>query len=207
MRNRSNEEAARLLASMAPDDAADLITEVDQDRRLPILNLLPEPQQRKIRSLLSYNPETAGGLMSPDFLSMPAGSTIAGVLEAVRTNSAPPETLNVVFGVDEEGHLVGSASTVRLVQADPSSQLASILEPEPVHMHPDWDLGAIVRTMSDFNLIVVPVLDPDHQRDPRRGDGRRRPGAVAPDGVETRFRSDGGRGVGRGRGAKTRPGR
>ena len=72
VRSRSDDEAARLLSSMAPDDAADLITEVDQERRLPILNLLPEPQQRKVRSLLSYNPETAGGLMSPDFLGMPA---------------------------------------------------------------------------------------------------------------------------------------
>ncbi|HEV3131207.1 MAG TPA: CBS domain-containing protein [Acidimicrobiales bacterium] len=162
VRSRSDEEAARLLSSMAPDDAADLITEVDQERRLPILNLLPEPHQRKVRSLLSYNPETAGGLMSPDFLSMPADSTIAAAIEAVRTSSAPPESLNVVFGVDEHGRLVGSASTVRLIQADPTAPLRSIIDSEPVHMHPDWDLGAIVRTMSDFNLIVVPVLDLEH---------------------------------------------
>src|SRR5580692_7127059 len=162
VRSRSDEEAARLLSSMAPDDAADLITEVDQERRLPILNLLPEPHQRKVRSLLSYNPETAGGLMSPDFLSMPADSTIAAAIEAIRTSSAPPESLNVVFGVDEHGRLVGSASTVRLIQADPTAPLRSIIDSEPVHMHPDWDLGAIVRTMSDFNLIVVPVLDLEH---------------------------------------------
>ncbi len=112
VKSRSDEEAARLLSSMAPDDAADLITEVDQDRRMPILNLLPEPQQRKVRSLLSYNPETAGGLMSPDFLSV-------AVLHGHRLRSstwcgrarAPPEALNVVFAVDVEGHLVGSAST------------------------------------------------------------------------------------------------
>jgi CBS domain-containing protein len=162
VRSRSDQEAARLLSSMAPDDAADLITEVEQERRLPILNLLPEPQQKKVRSLLSYNPESAGGLMIPDFLSMPADATIAEALASVRTNAAPPESLNVVFAVDDEGHLVGSASTVRLVKADPAATLRSIVEPEPVHIHPDWDLGAIVRTMSDFNLIVVPVLDPDH---------------------------------------------
>ena len=56
VRTRSDQEAARLLSSMAPDDAADLITEVDQDRRLPILNLLPEPQQTKVRSLLQLQP-------------------------------------------------------------------------------------------------------------------------------------------------------
>jgi hypothetical protein len=162
VRSRSDAEAARLLSSMAPDDAADLITEVDQDRRLPILNLLPEPQQRKVRSLLSYNPETAGGLMSPDFLSLSASSSIASVIAAVRASSAPPEALNVVFAVDGDGHLVGSASTVRLVQADPTATFESIVETEPVHVHPDWDLGAMVRTMSDFNLIVAPVMDPEH---------------------------------------------
>ena len=78
VRSRSDQEAARLLSSMAPDDAADLITEVDQERRLPILNLLPEPQQTKVRSLLRYNPETAGGLMSPDFLCLPAESGCLG---------------------------------------------------------------------------------------------------------------------------------
>ena len=71
VRTRSDEDAARLLARMAPDDAADLIMELDQERRLPVLGLLPAAQQRKVRSLLSYNPETAGGLMSPDFLALP----------------------------------------------------------------------------------------------------------------------------------------
>ncbi|MGH9083312.1 MAG: magnesium transporter MgtE N-terminal domain-containing protein, partial [Acidimicrobiales bacterium] len=65
LRSRSDEEAARLLASMAPDDAADLIMETEQDRRLRLLEAMPAPQRRKLRLLLSYNPETAGGLMSP----------------------------------------------------------------------------------------------------------------------------------------------
>jgi hypothetical protein len=164
LRSRSDAEAARLLANMAPDDAADLITEVDQERRLPILELLPEPQQRKVRSLLLYNPETAGGLMSPDFLSVPADLAVADVLLAMQRSTAPPETLNVVFALDGEGHLVSSASAVRISQADPDMAISSIGRSEPVHVHPDWDLGAIVRTMSDFNMTVAPVLDPGHDQ-------------------------------------------
>ncbi len=57
-----------MLARMASDDAADLLLEIDQDRRLPILDLLPPAKQRKIRGLLGYNPSTAGGLMNPDFV-------------------------------------------------------------------------------------------------------------------------------------------
>ncbi len=162
VRSRSDTEAARLLSSMAPDDAADLITEVDQDRRLPILALLPEPQQHKVRSLLSYNPETAGGLMSPDFLCVPAELPVSGVLEAIRVSTAPPEALNVVFAADGEQGVIGSVSAVRLIKAGPGDRLGSVIEASPTHVHPDWDLGATVRTMSDFNLTVVPVMDSEH---------------------------------------------
>jgi CBS domain-containing protein len=163
VRSRSDAEAARLLATMAPDDAADLIGELDQERRLPVLNLLPLPQRRKVRSLLDYNPETAGGLMSPDFLEVRATSTAGSAIEAVRSSKAPPETLNVVFVVDEEGRPVGAVSLVRLLQADPSAKVESLIVGDPAHVHPDSDLGATVRVMSDFNLTVAPVMDAEHR--------------------------------------------
>ena len=164
LRSRSDEEAARLLASMAPDDAADLITEIDQERRLPILNMLPAAQQRTIRSLLSYNPETAGGLMSPDFLSLPQTTTVGAALESIRRSSAAPESLNVVFATDEDGQVTGSVTAVQLIKADPSLRLADVVDPDPPHVHPDWDVGAIARKMSDFNLVEAPVMDEDHRK-------------------------------------------
>jgi CBS domain-containing protein len=161
---RSDEDAAELLGSMAPDDAADLISEIDQDRRAPILELLPEPQRRKVRSLLSYHPETAGGLMNPDFLALPGTATVAQALDALRTSTVPREALAVLFVTDASGQPVGSVSTVHLVQSPPDAPLSSVATGELAHVHPDWDLGATVRKMSDFNLTVAPVLDPDHGR-------------------------------------------
>jgi len=160
---RSDAEAADILASMAPDDAADLIAELDQDRRLPVLGLLPEPQQRKVRSLLTYNPETAGGLMSPDFLCLPGTSTVADALAAIRTSPAPPESLNVVFTTDTDGGVSGSISAVRLIKADPTAPLSLVVRPNVAHVHADWDLGATVRKMSDFNATVAPVMDAEHR--------------------------------------------
>jgi len=164
MRTRSDTEAARLLTSMAPDDAADLITAVDQDRRLPILNALPDPQQRKVRSLLNYHPETAGGLMTTDFVGLPRETRIADALDAVRNSTAPPEALHVVFANDGEGHMVGWVSLIALLRADPTAQLESVISGDPPHVHPDWDLGATVRQMSDFNLTVAPVVDAEHDK-------------------------------------------
>jgi len=162
LQSRSDADAARLLASMAPDDAADLIMEADQDRRLRLLEALPQPQRRKVRLLLSYNPETAGGLMSPDFVSLPEAATVSEALAAVRHSSAPPESLHVVFAMHDDGTVTGSASIVALLRAPGDATLGSVVRPIPAHVHPDWDLGATVRKMSDFNLMVAPVLDAEH---------------------------------------------
>ncbi|MGD0321500.1 MAG: CBS domain-containing protein [Acidimicrobiales bacterium] len=163
IRSRSDAEAARLLATMAPDDAADLITDLEQERRLPVLALMPPAHQRKMRALLSYNPETGGGLMSPDFLCMPETTPVSAVLDALRASPAPPEALAVVFASDAEGRVTGSASVVSLVQARPDSALSSVVRPNPAHVHPDADIHAVVRKMSDFNLTVAPVMDAEHR--------------------------------------------
>ena len=93
LRERSDQEVAAVLARMASDDAADLLLEIDQDRRIPVLNLLPAAKQLKIKRLLGYNPSTAGGLMNPDFASLRADATVgrgagAGARERARARTA-----------------------------------------------------------------------------------------------------------------------
>jgi hypothetical protein len=163
VRSRTDAETARLLARMATDDAADLIMELDQERRLSVLDLLPAPQQRKVRSLLRYNPETAGGLMSPDFVAISEQRRVADGLSAIRHSAAPLETLQVVFTLDDDGSVSGSATAVSLIRADPNDLLSSVAKAISAHVHADWDLHAVLRKMSDFNLTVAPVLDHDHK--------------------------------------------
>jgi CBS domain-containing protein len=159
---RSDKEAARLLATMAPDDAADLIADLDQDRRLAVLEALPQPTQAKVRSLLSYNPETAGGLMSPEFLALPGDTLVSDALEEIRRSAVAPEALGVIYTVDEEGKLTGTASVVRLLKSPSAARIGEVADLDPVAVHPDADLHAIVRKMSDFNLAAAPVIDDDH---------------------------------------------
>ena len=160
---RSDTEAARLLSRMEPDNAADLINEVEQERRLPILEHLPSDQQTKVRQLLSYNAESAGGLMNPDFVSVPAAATVDDALEAIRTSRVPAESLHVVFVLDENGQPIGAASIAPLVRARGSELALSVAQTQLAHVHPQWDLHRIARKMSDFNLTVLPVLDAEHE--------------------------------------------
>jgi hypothetical protein len=157
--SRSDAEVARLLSKMAPDDVVDFITELDQERRLPVLELLPTELQRKARSLLSYNPETAGGLMSPDFLVLLRSTLVEAALEQVRTSDIPPESLGVVYASDEQSCLFGVVPLVALVRAEPTARLLDVAQSEPVMIKPDADVHEVVRTMTDYNLSVLPVVD------------------------------------------------
>jgi len=160
---RSDKEAGRLLATMAPDDAADLIADLDQERRLSVLEALPQPDQAKVKALLSYNPETAGGLMSPEFLSLRGDTLVSEVLEEIRRSPVAPEALGVIYTTDEEGRLTGTASVVRLLKSPSAARVGEVADLDPPAVRPDADLHAIVRRMSDFNLSAAPVVDDDHQ--------------------------------------------
>jgi CBS domain-containing protein len=164
LESRSDEESARLLSRMEPDNAADLITEIDQERRLPILDLLPSEQQAKVRQLLSYNADTAGGLMNPDYVSVGATATVADALNAIRTTSVPAESLQAVFIVNDAGQPIGAASIAPLVRARPDELALSIARTQLAHVHPHWDVLRVSRKMSDFNLTVLPVLDDEHNK-------------------------------------------
>jgi len=162
LQSRSDVEAARLLTRMEPDNAADLINEIDQDRRLPILEGLPGPQQVKVRQLLSYNSDTAGGLMNTDFVSLNERATVADAIQAIRTSNVPAESLHAVFVTDDAGRPIGSASLGSLVKARETELAINVARTQLAHVHPHWDLHRVGRKMSDFNLTVVPVLDEDH---------------------------------------------
>src|SRR5579859_3240491 len=111
LRSRSDVEAARVLERMAPDDAADLLSELDQERRLPVLNLMAPTQQHKLRALLQYHPSAAGGMMNPDYIWVIRGATVAEALEAIRTDDkSPHQLLATVFITEADGRFLGSTT-------------------------------------------------------------------------------------------------
>jgi hypothetical protein len=159
IKSRSNEEAARVLDRMAPDDAADLIGHLDQERRLPVLNLMSANQQHKLRKLLQYHPTTAGGIMSPDYVWVDRGSTVEMAIEAVRVDDkSPHQVLNTVFVTEPGGKFLGSVSVADLVRADGSGKV------EELHLV-DCSIGSgadfadVVLMMADYNLIALGVID------------------------------------------------
>ena len=156
--DRSDEEVADVLARMESDDAADLVAELPAERREEIVRLLPLVQRRKVRALLGYDPATAGGLMSPEFVCVYAQATPAEALDRVRRSQTSVEALAWVYVMNSHKRLTGSVALVDLLRADPALTLADVAE-VPQRVKPDADLEEIARLMTDYDLTVVPVVD------------------------------------------------
>jgi Mg/Co/Ni transporter MgtE len=159
LRSMSNEEAAKVLERMAPDDAADLLGEMDQERRKPVFDLMSPQAQHKLRKLLQYHPSTAGGMMSPDYVWVIKGATVAEALEAVRIDDkAPHQLLSTVFVTEQEGKLVGSIGTADLLRAEGTRKVEE-MELVTCRVMTGADVTDVTLTMADYNLIALAVTD------------------------------------------------
>jgi CBS domain-containing protein len=159
IRERPDAQVASVVARMATDDAADLVVEMEQDRRARILALLPGAQRRQIEALLGYNPSTAGGLMSPEFIGLGPAEPVSAAVEKVRSSDLAAGTLTTVYMLDANGGLSGSVFVVTLLRSDPGLRLDEVAEREPVSVGTDADLPEVARMMTDYNLVMLPVLD------------------------------------------------
>src|ERR1700729_259728 len=157
---RTDEEIAGVLARMHADDAADVIAELPQPRRQPVLDLLPAVQRAKVLTLMGFNATSAGGLMGVDFVALPGRSTVAEALAQVRgQRELQPEALTSVHAVDRDGVLRGVARLVTLVQADPGAAVIDVSDTDPVRVGADTDITDVAVLMTDYNLITIPVVD------------------------------------------------
>ncbi|HEY2286801.1 MAG TPA: CBS domain-containing protein [Streptosporangiaceae bacterium] len=157
---RTDGEIAGVLARMRAGDAADAIAELPQRRRQPVLDLLPARPRARVRTLMGYNPASAGGLMGMDYIAVPAVASVAAAIAAVAAAAAlPPEALTSVHALDEAGRLCGVARLVTLLQSDPAAPLTRVCDDDPVRVGPDTDVVDVAVLMSDYNLITVPVVD------------------------------------------------
>ena len=160
--DRSDPQIAELLSRMEADDAADLVLQLPEERREDIVALLPAVQRRRVRALLGFDPTTAGGLMSPEFLCIYAQATVEEAIERVGRSSIPADALAWVYAMNTHYRLRGGLRLADLLRADPAARLAEVLEPVQT-IRPDAGLEEVARVMTDFDLTVVSVVDEKEQ--------------------------------------------
>jgi CBS domain-containing protein len=157
---RSDAEIAELLGRMESDDAADLVLQLPEERREDVIGLLSPFQARRLRTLLGYDPATAGGLMSPEFVCVYADATREEAIERVQRSTLSPDSLSWVYGMNTHRRLRGGVALADLVRADEGERLWNVLRPVQT-VRADAELEEVARLMTDFDLTIVPVVDED----------------------------------------------
>jgi Mg2+ transporter MgtE len=156
------ERASDLLERLAPDDAADILADIPPAEAERILNLMPAEESRPIRDLLRYAPETAGGIMTNEVLSLVQDLTAEEALGYLRQHSDHMEMIYNLYIVDSEKHLAGVVSLRELVVAEPTTLLRDLMDPDVISVTTDTDQEEVARIIARYDLLGVPVVDSDH---------------------------------------------
>ena len=159
LRTLTQPEAAAVLEGMDPDDAADVLenlpeTDVDQ-----ILIRMKAEDAAEIRRLAGYEPDTAGGLMTPEFVAVEATATSGQAIAAIRHLVDEAETVSYVYVIDGERHLLGVLSLYRLLLSPTDTPVIELMAPTTVRVRASADQETAARLLTDRNLVAIPVVD------------------------------------------------
>jgi CBS domain-containing protein len=158
LEERTDAEVAALLARMESDDAADLIAELPDERREEVVELLPHVQRRRLRALLGYEPATAGGMMSPDFICLYSQATKEEAIQRVAQSRHPADPITWLYVMNQQRRLTGAIHLADLLRAEPVSVVRDIAGPAR-RVRSDADIEEVARLMTDYDLTVVAVTD------------------------------------------------
>jgi magnesium transporter len=156
----SARDAAEIVGQMTPDDRADTLEELDEDRAEEILAEIPEKTRRETKELLLFDPDTAGGIMTTEFVSVAADMTVEDALEGVRTiaRSGRREAMYAIYVLDSSGKLEGVLSLRELLAAPTGARMGDMAWSEVRSVTPRADREAVARICADYDLVAVPVV-------------------------------------------------
>ena len=155
----SDTDASSMLAMMDPDDAADLIDELDYEKAEKLLRLMGVKEEKAIRNLLGYEDNTAGRIMTSEFVSLPATATVGDAIEAIRELDEDFESVYYVYTEDPSGMLTGVLSLRTLIVADRDATLGQLAYRDLVYVSPDEDQEDVTDEMTKYDLVAIPVCD------------------------------------------------
>ena len=160
MGDMADADASRMLSEMDPDDAAELVGELDYERAEKLLRLMGINEQRAIRQLLGYKDDTAGRIMTSEFVSVSREATVADVAELMRGLPDDFEPVNYIYLTDDSDRLCGVVSVRHLFVANPEDTLGKLAGDDDVlTAKPDDDQEDVAEDIAKYNLLAMPVVD------------------------------------------------
>jgi magnesium transporter len=157
----SARQAAELVTEMTPDDRADALEDLEEESAEEILSEIPAAERAETEKLLAYEPDTAGGLMTTEFVSVSEETPVDEALAAVRriARSERREAMNAIYTTDSAGRLQGVMSLRELLAAPEGAKVSDIAWEEVQTVPVTADREEVARLTREYDLVAVPVVD------------------------------------------------
>ena len=155
------ERAADILEEMSPDDAVDVLGEMDEEKAQELFDLMEDEEKADVAELMSFAHDTAGGLMTTEFVVFPKDLTVAQTIARLREMAETPNMIYYLYVVEEENSwkICGVISLRSLILADPTYPLSQVMRERFQFAHPNDEAEAAAQKIAEYNLLALPVID------------------------------------------------
>ena len=158
-----SKKALGVLEKMPVDEVADVLGDLPSEKAEELLRLIRPKKSASVRRLLSHPEETAGGLMTTEFVSITQNLTTQQAIEKMRELAPSAETIYYIYVINEKGALTGVISMRDLIVSPPDAAIADIMEKDLITVDLDMDQRKVAGVISKYNLLAVPVIDKDNK--------------------------------------------
>lgn len=156
-------KAADIMEAMSPDDAADILGDLSEEKAEAIIGEMENEEAEDVKELLQHEEDTAGGLMTTDFLAVKPDLTVAAALEYIRQVSAEIENIYVIYVKDEQERLLGYLPINDLFSQPLDARLSQFMNPRVKSIRSDSDDMEAAAIMARYNLLSLPVVDDENK--------------------------------------------
>jgi CBS domain-containing protein len=155
------ERAADILERMSPDEAADVLGDLPEEKAEDLLNRMEDDEQLEVAELLPYADDSAGGLMTTEFVTLPRDLTVGEALARLREMAETPNMIYYLYVVEGEDSwkLVGVIALRSLILADSSAPLERVMRSDLQVAHADDGAAEVAHKIAEYNLLALPVVD------------------------------------------------
>lgn len=153
------EKAADIIEEMPPDEAADILSDLPTEKAKELLENIGKEDAEDIQELLGHEEDTAGGLMTTEYISYPPDMSVAEALEKFKADAKEAENVYYIYVLDKEERLIGVTSLREMLLSEPDCLLADIMDTNMKTVVPGEDEMAVAEMVSKYNLLALPVVD------------------------------------------------
>ncbi|NQU66007.1 MAG: magnesium transporter [SAR324 cluster bacterium] len=157
------DDIVKVVENMPSDDVADLLGKIPHKKADAILEKMEAEDSEEVEGLLSYDDQTAGGIMIPDFIALREDMTSQLAIESIQKNYHDVEMPFYIYVVDENTKLLGVISLRQLVVVKPDTPLKNFMTTDIFSVKTDTDQEQVARIVARYDILAVPVIDDTHQ--------------------------------------------